>query len=255
MEGTTLRCAHERAELEAGGVTRRVFWQVPLGEPREGGWPIVIVFQPSIYWAEAHWTGFTDVGGQRFATETIKALLDAGFAVLTPQAQALADSVWETNVPPYSGDWGTSHDHALMLALFDGIAAGTFGALNETEMFATGMSSGGYMTSRMALSYPGRFRALAVQSAAWATCAGPVNTHPTSLRCEPPDTLPGDHPPTLFVHGTWDGTVGVSTMRRYADALVILGAPVRRVEVARGGHEFFEVSPAEILGWFETYRR
>ena len=42
------------------------------------------------------------------------------------------------------------------------------GPLDPSRLLAIGVSSGGYMTSRMAVSYPGKFRALAI--AAGASC-------------------------------------------------------------------------------------
>jgi len=67
---------------------------------------------------------------------------------------------------------------------------GIFGHLNNKNKFATGISSGGCMTSRMAVSYEGEFRALAIAAGSYATCGG--------ILCVIPIFLPRDHPPTLF---------------------------------------------------------
>ena len=88
---------------------------------------------------------------------------------------------------------------------------GLFGHLNYKRKYATGISSGGYMTSRMAVSYGGEFRSLVVAAGSYATCAGPICIVPR---------LPNDHPPTLHLHGGSDLIVPPFTMEMYYDALV-----------------------------------
>lgn len=248
-------CAHERVEIDVAGTKRVVFYQVPLGNPPSGGWPVVITWQPSIYWAEAHWTGFTTIAGQVYATENIARLLDHGYAVITPQARQLANTVWESNVPIVNQRWEATQDHALVMKLFEQIASGFYGPLDPDNQFAMGMSSGGYMTSRMALSYADRFKALVIESGAWATCLGPTNTNPAGLICDTPSPLPAGHPPTLFVHGTADPIVPIFTMRDYYDQLVRDGIETQKIEVRLGSHVFFEVTPDAALAWFESHRR
>src|SRR5687767_1183792 len=101
------------------------------------------------------------------------------------------------------------------------------------------------MTSRMALSYPGKFRALAVVSASWATCAGSL--------CSIPPPLPSDHPPTLFLHGERDDIVPISTMRLYADALTAQKTEIRVVTDPDAGHVWLDVAPVEVPAWFGAH--
>ena len=101
------------------------------------------------------------------------------------------------------------------------------------------------MTSRMALSYPGRFRALAIQSAAWATSSGPIDLIP--------DAMPMHHPPTLFLHGRRDPVVPVWTMRRYHDALAAAGYEVRSVVDDEAMHAWIPQAPTEVRAWFEAH--
>ena len=108
--------------------------------------------------------------------------------------------------------------------------------------FATGISSGGYMTSRMAVSYPGRFRALAVASGSYATCLGPL--------CNIPSKLPSDHPPTLLLHGGRDSTVSISTARDYEAKLMSNGIESRFVEDPAAGHQWLSTAPDDIAQWF-----
>ena len=82
-----------------------------------------------------------------------------------------------------------SNDHAFRTPkIFDAIAAGTFGPLNSNRLFATGIER---ITSRMAVSYPGKFKALAIAAGSYAPrrilCdVGPVSAQ---YRCRPSFTV------------------------------------------------------------------
>ena len=101
------------------------------------------------------------------------------------------------------------------------------------------------MTSRMAVSYPGRFRALAIHGGAYATNFGPL----ASL----PPRMPALHPPTLFLHGERDRTVPIRTMLAYRDALQREGYAVRTVLDPDVGHAWIPRAPEEVLAWFERH--
>ena len=241
-----LHCAHHTLVVSPGGLglgNREVHWQVPLGTAPAKGWPVVLMFQGSFYSADTFWDGTpaAPYGGWSQCHVT-QALLEQGFAVITPKTRFDGAYYWDTNVIGFADNWGTADDHHLMLTIFEGIAAGRFGPLDPARWFATGISSGGYMTSRMALSYAGKFRALAVISASWATCGGPL--------CTVPSPLPADHPPTLFMHGERDEIVPISTMRFYADALTAQGKEIRVVTDADAGHAWLDSAPQEVPSWF-----
>ncbi len=246
---TSATCAHETTMLPAGtGLPMRdVHYQVPLGAPPAAGFPVVIAFQGAALSAELTWTGqTTDVYGRYFQTLVVARLLDAGYAVITPEAAGDGSTYYDTNIPPYATFWETSPDHQLMLGIFAGIDAGDFGPLDPSSLFATGFSSGGYMTSRMAVSYAGRFRSLAIQSGSYATCAGAV--------CVIPTMLPADHPPTLFLHSEVDVVVPISTMRPYEAQLRTQGITTRIVTDPTALHGWIAAAPDEVLAWFDASR-
>jgi poly(3-hydroxybutyrate) depolymerase len=190
------------------------------------------------FWTVLH----TDAWGYWNQGQVTKTLLDNGVAVITPEALGQGLTAWGTNVPPTSLDWEGGRDHALMLDLFEHIDAGELGPLDAEQLFAAGISSGGYMTSRMADAYPGRFSALAIHSGAYMTC--------TNLACDTP-AQPADHPPTLFLHGGLDLVVPARTMRAYDDALQQAGVETRVVEDEWAGHARIDAAPDEILEWFQ----
>ncbi len=239
----TIACAANSARVGPDHHQRRVLWQVPAGDPPDTGWPVVLLFQGSLAPAQTYWSGFSGepLGGLH-AVELTEDLLSDGFAVFTPEAVVGGFWCWNTNVPPWADDFSDSPDKAVLDALFEGMDAGDFGPLDTSHMFAAGISSGGYMTSRMAEAYPGRFSALAVISGSWATCLGPF--------CTLPDTLPADHPPTFFGHGQLDPIVPIGTMHKYEDALDAAGVETDELVSPDTLHAWFEGEADAIDGWF-----
>lgn len=241
----TLTCAHDTVAFTVRGEAREVHFALPAGEPPDAGWPVAVLFQPSYISAEHHWTAKRDDAvGLWWQVATTRALLDAGWAMVTPEARGDGSLYWDTNIAPWNAAWESSADHALMLELLAAIDGGAFGPLDGARLSAAGMSSGGYMTSRMAVSYPGRFSALAVHSASYATCIASACAVPA---------LPDDHPPTLFLHGERDTVVPAWTMELYLGALVAQGTEADAVVDTAASHEWIEAAPEAILEWFGGY--
>lgn len=243
---TAVQCPYNSTTLVANGILRTVHYQVPAGDAPNNGWPAVILFQGTGATASLFWTATqaTDLFGAFNQTKLVKKLLDNGYAVITPETHLSGFTFWDTNNPLFA-DYNSSNDHAFMLKIFNGIDNGTFGEINSNKLFAGGISSGGYMTSRMALAYPGKFKALAIAAGSYATCAGPlcVLGH-----------VPNDHPPTLFLHGSADPIVPLFTMELYFDKLKEKGIPVRKVVENLSLHRWIDASPNAVLSWFNTYK-
>jgi len=226
-----------------GGITRNVDYQLPLGTPSAAGWPVVFMFQGSFFSATHDFNAVsTDPFGAYYQALTLKALLDAGYAVLAPETAGAGSTYWDTNIPPYASAWQGCPDDVFMQAIFAAMGSGGFGLLDGSRLYATGISSGGYMTSRMAVSYAGKFKSLAICSASYATCAGAV--------CVIPTPLPSDHPPTLFLHGSQDTVVPISTMQAYDSDLQAEGHTTNAIVDPNAGHQWIAQAPAAITAWF-----
>jgi len=244
----TITCEHTTDTLFTGvtGFTpRQVHHQVPLGDAPAAGWPVAILFQGSLFTAEFFWTVVDAPFGAFNQGLLTKTLLDRGYAVVTPEVLGDGTTAWQTNVPPASLGWGFSEDHYFMLDLFAAIEDGDFGNLDANRLFAAGISSGGYMTSRMDVEYRERFTALAIHSGSYATCAGAV--------CTVPSDLDAEHLPTLFLHGSLDLVVPQSTMELYRDVLAGLGVTVDTVLDEGAAHEWIDAAPTAIADWFDSY--
>jgi poly(3-hydroxybutyrate) depolymerase len=236
-----VRCSVRVTPMVVSGVTREVYWEAPTTPPPASGYPVVVMYQgsfgsPSLTWTQVAST--TPFGGYQQA-RLQALLLERGFVVVAPVA--LGGVAWQTNTGLV---WSLTNDSAFVTALLDGFSRGDFGPIDTARQYATGISSGGYMTSRMAVSYPGEFRALAIASASYATCAGVVCVVPT---------LPMNHPPTLFLHGALDTTVPEYTARQYFTALGNDGVTTDFVSAPLVGHAWLDVAPERVTAWFETH--
>ncbi|MBL0220325.1 MAG: dienelactone hydrolase family protein [Myxococcales bacterium] len=240
VAGTQITCSSH--SLVIGG--RTVTYELPNATAPAAGWPLVVFYQGSfIPGSRAFSASTSDSFGQFELTSTIKALLDRGYAVVAPDAQSNGSLYWQTNVPPYATNWTGCDDDVFIVQLIAAATAGTFGPLDPTRRYAMGISSGGFMTSRMAVSYAGKFRALAVASGSYATC-GATCTVPV---------LPADHPPTLFLHGDQDPTVPMSSMTPYRDKLAAEGFVVKTVIHPGAGHEWLPEGKTAIPDWFDAH--
>jgi poly(3-hydroxybutyrate) depolymerase len=233
--------------------SRSVYYAKPVGAAPSGGWPAVVLYQgtgfgPGVSWNVAVGPGFPFGGYYQVAV--VAALIDAGFVVIQPPCNG---SWWDGNFPNYD----TSSDAAFIPALLAAMGKGTFGPIDMNKLYATGISSGGYMTSRMAVSYPGRFRALAIESASYATC-GAVGCSPggdggDNVLGVIPATLPSNHPPTLFLHGGADPIVPISQSQAYYQELMAQGFDTKFVEDPSAGHQWLSVAPQNVAQWFMSH--
>lgn len=241
-----ISCPANSDRVGEAGHQRQLLWQLPPGDPPPDGWPVAVLFQGSLFPAQTWWDGFPgEVLGGLHAVELTERLFGAGYAVFTPEAEVAVSWCWNTNVPPWVANFQESPDKAVLDVLFREMDEGRFGgdgALDTSRMVAGGISSGGYMTSRMSDAYPGRFSALAVISGSWATCAGPF--------CALPDDLPAGHPPTFFGHGAIDPVVPVGTMRSYKQALDALGVETEEWVEPGVTHAWFDGEPEAVVEWF-----
>lgn len=246
--------------------SRNVFWAPGNGR---GPRPVVVLFQgTSSLGADSlgldanggmlgpggTWNQPVDTAGPfgvYYQVKVIQALLDNGFTVIQPAAhyQAPIGYFWDTNV-----GWVGSEDQQLIPALIAAVASGAFGSADLAHVYATGISSGGYMTSRMAnefASLPGQldpsrpFRAIAIESASYESCSGSL--------CVIPTPLPSTHPPTLFLHGLADTIVPIATAEAYDDVLKAQAIPERFVIDATASHQWIAAAPSEVLSWFQHH--
>jgi predicted esterase len=242
-EGFTdkVECPFQTQRVKGPLLTRTVKYGIPQGPAPKDGWPTVVIYQGSFFPVEFSRKSYLPFGGYNEIL-LIKNLMDHGFAVIAPPATE--KMAWMTNLIGINYDG--SEDYYFIAELLKKMNNGNFGNLDMTKLFATGISSGGYHTSRMAVSFPGVFKALAIESASYATCGGPL--------CFMPDSLPVDHPPTLFLHGALDMVVPVTTMMSYHSRLEEAGIPTEMKIDTFARHQWLDEAPELVTNWFLKYR-
>lgn len=232
-----ITCPSQTLEISGPHLTREVRYALPKGKTPRGGWPTVVLYQGSFFDVEFSRQKLMPFGGYN-EIRLIQSLLDSGFAVVAPRA--IAGVAWMTNL--IGVDYETSEDFYFITEMLSEMKKGSFGKLNMKRLYATGISSGGYHSSRMAVSFPGVFKALAVESASFADCKGPV--------CFVPTAIPENHPPTLFLHGELDTVVPVGTMYPYFDTLKAHGIDTEFFVDPTARHQWLEQAPELITQWF-----
>lgn len=219
---------------------REVLWSAgKVDDPYEKK-PVVILSQGSWFPVEFSRHRFLPFGGF-YEVRLIQKLLDAGFVVIAPRA--LGKIAWTTNIT--LRDYQDSSDYHFFQILFERIEENYFAEVDLDRVFATGVSSGGYNSSRLASIFPGKIRALAIQSASYRDCLGPI--------CEIPNSLGSAHPPTLFLHGEKDIAVPVSTAREYHKLLLRMGIETKFFSDPDARHGWLKESPEFITNWFKSY--
>lgn len=216
---------------------REVLWSVGKTYQPYQKMPVVILSQGSWFPVEFSRYRFLPFGGFH-EVRLIQKLLDAGFVVIAPRA--IGKIAWTTNIT--LRDYRDSADFHFFQILFQRIEENYFADVDLERIFATGVSSGGYNSSRLASIFPGQIRALAIQSASFRDCLGPF--------CEIPDTLGDSHPPTFFLHGKKDRAVPISTAKEYHRVLFDMGVETKFFTDPEAGHGWLESSPELITEWF-----
>lgn len=259
--GGNWSCAHKKRYnyYFCNGVLtpRAVRWQVPEGAPPAGGWPVAFYFAGTQLSDLSHAfdRNVGDSFGMEYEPRIIHELLDDPYGtgkkyavfVADPPASGVFVQFWHTNaVVPYS----ISCDYDFLPDFFNEIKSGSYGSASQYNMsrrYAYGISSGGYNSSRMAVTYNSGnvWKALGILAASYATCAGPVCSVPS---------LPSNHPPTKFWHGQNDILVPLWTMHAYYNKLGQGGFTTQKIE-SGAGHEFTvdALGLSGVKAWFDQF--
>ncbi|CAN5398528.1 hypothetical protein BH11PSE11_BH11PSE11_14310 [soil metagenome] len=239
--------------------SRKVRWQVPEGTAPAGGWRTAFYYQGTTPTGTNSFSGPIvsplNVFGMWYLPQTFHELLDdptgtgkkyAVFAPEPPNSTVLVQ-FWHTNVVvPYAA----SCDYSFLNDFFAEIKNGSYGSASQYDMnrrYAYGISSGGYNSSRMAVTFNGSsvWKALGIISASYATCSGPLCVVPP---------VPSNHPPTKFWHGLTDAIVPILTMELYYSRLISQGIPTAKV-VHPFGHQLTSdnLGSGGVKAWFDAH--
>lgn len=222
---------------------RQVKFQFPEGEAPPEGWPAVVLFQGSF--SPVKFGRTSNIYGLQYEARLIQLLLKEGFAVIAPRA--IVGLGWQTNIPPFSIFYEATSDYLMMKRLIAAATRGEFGKVDMKNLFAAGISSGGYQSSRVGEAFPGKFKALAIHSASYANCLGDS--------CYIPEKFAASHPPTLFITGDSDKSVPTETVVDYYESLKNNKIETQLRIKKDGRHSWYSSSPGFIVSWFKEHLR
>ena len=178
----TLSGTLTKGTLEAGGLTRTYLTYLPQGLPK--GAPLVLVMHGSGENGAQIRIG-TGYGFERLADEH-------RFAVVYPDSYTFD---WNdcSSVGDFSVNGHEVDDVGFLNALTDRLVTDL--SSDQGRVFATGVSAGGFMSIRLALESPSRFRAVAAVAANVPT--------PKNFKCAPQ----GQGTSVMIMNGTKDPLV------------------------------------------------
>lgn len=238
---SAMECEHKAIYLEGMYAKREVLYALPKTKRPKAGYPVVLFFQGSFYPMEFKRKKTDPFGGYNEIL-IMQELLSKGFAIIAPRAGA--GLFWQSNL--IGLNYTLSSDRFLVNKILKRIEQEQFGKLDIKNLFAFGISSGGYMTDRMAQSHSEYdFNALAIASASYAKCGGPY--------CPLPNGINANHPATLFLHGRLDPVVPIFTMKKYAKLLKENNVKTKVVIDPLATHQWSKSAPSEISQWFRKH--
>ena len=231
---------------------RRVYLSFPKGSPPLEGWPIVILLHGRGQSGGAWFgKGPLSIGEQKFFPPI---LVDSGFAVLAPDgAEPFRKGLKEWDF--FHRKRENSKDIPFFESLFSWMEKNPKLKFDMNKLYVAGISSGGFMTSRLAQAFPLKFRAACVIAAGNPDSFRFVSDLPLAEEADPSPAITSKHPPTLILHGTKDNIVPLEKGERYYQELKKAGVETEIHEIPGGRHLWPEQYNQRIVQWFITHAK
>lgn len=181
--------------------------------------------------------------------------INLGYAVIAP------DSIEPTC--PGEKHWAYTTGDTVDLQFFNNIFAWIENNpnLDSSRVYIAGISSGGFMTSRLALNIgTSKIKGVVVHSAGDADYSSitSANNCNTALNQNIPTNIPSTHPKTLLINGINDQLDPVIMGENYYSALTTAGISANIIKVNCGSgtehlicHDWFNENDYTILNFFE----
>jgi dienelactone hydrolase len=190
--------------------------------------------------------------GLAYENAYIQSLTDAGYVVIAPTANRIVPFyigspviAWEANILPYSNHFKRGRDYQLTQYLLKNLEDFSDLPIDRNNIFLSGFSSGGYMSSRLAqdASIASQIRGIVVHSASYGECL--------ASQCYVPASLPAHHPPTLLVANRDDSIVPFYTVEMYGARLRDNNIPLESVFADEGDHAWKQNHGAQVVDWLK----
>lgn len=200
---------------------------------------VVIVLHGRTQDADVWFDGSSDQNS--FTAEALK----QGFLVIAP------DSISPYCKSAKQWDYTT---RSIDFSFIESIFSWAEDSLGAEKIYIIGISSGGFMTERLAITYPKTINAVVIHSAGSpdnailetsGVCGVKFNTNTLSI--------PTTHPPTYLLHGQTDRIVDYEIGRNLYTGLVASGIKTEMYTKPMGRHQWFSEQNRTILEWLKKW--
>jgi acetyl esterase/lipase len=186
--------------------------------------------------------------GLYYESQLIQKLVsEKGFVVIAPDASYNYGSfAWQTNLRPYFFDFESSEDYLFVETIFKNIE-NYYPFVNRSKIFVGGLSSGGYMASRLSIlpEFAKWIRGTFIHSGSYASCI--------SYYCVIPEEIPAFHPPTLLIASKLDPLVPKGTIEIYYQRLIDAKIPTEIVSYPSAWHGMYQEDVELISEWLTSF--
>ena len=227
---------------------RFFLWAQPIIKSSHTGYPIIFLFHGSVQHAFSWIVGINkwNKNQMSFTQEA----LDMGYFIVSLESQrpfVYGPRAWDI----FNKNISENTDLQYVIDVISWLETSTLD-VDTDNLFCTGLSSGAFMCSRIAISCETLFNAIAPNSGGHADCFIITKKGPVFNLTDPYD-ISQNHPPTLILHGKQDRLIPVECAVSYYNDLLNAGIDTKILIHPDEGHIWLDMYNRNILQWFNTY--
>ena len=228
---------------------RLILYQKPDTLPPENGYPVLFLLHGASQYPFSWFFPFNfwSIEQTRFSEKA----LDAGFFIVSPSSGRPirpGPHAWSSFIENVN----ESLDLQLFISLFDWLENEDTFHLDLNHVFCAGFSSGGFMTSRLAKTFPHQFSGVLIHSGTDADSITFSELGP-EFDCNSSQSYPSNHPPTLVVHGEKDQLVPYDCGLHFYEELQRNNITTSLLTDEERGHIWLSSRSNEMIDWFESF--
>jgi predicted esterase/predicted secreted protein len=227
---------------------RKVYLAMPKGDCPEKGWQVAILLHgrgqtPGVWFGE----GLLAQGDQKLFPPLI---LESGLVVMAPEAlEPFEKGIRQWDF--FHKILPNSKDLTFFNALFQWMQGNRDIKFDLSKIYVIGISSGGFMASRLAQVFPENWEGIVVIAAGNADSfpripSFPIDNNPLSHK------LSSEHPPTLIIHGDKDRIIPFAYGERYYQDLKQAGVNTEMLVMTNEGHRWPAQFHENIIQWLQA---
>lgn len=229
----------------------KVYLVLPRGKSPEKGWPVVVLLHGRGQTAGAWFgEGLLSRGDQKLFPPLA---LKSGMVVIAPEArEPFGKGIRQWDF--FHRNLQNSPDLTFFRDLFQWMEKNTKITFDISRVHGVGISSGGFMASRLALAFPDKWASLIVIAAGNADSFPQIPSFPLDSKALGSE-ISTQHPPTLIIHGAGDRIVPFVYGERYFQDLKQAGIKTEMLVIPEGGHQWPTQFHENMIKWLSSNQK